>query len=570
MSRPHDRIADRYLLEERVGTGGMGVVWRAHDERLGREVALKELYRPANLNQADADVAALRAMREARITARLHHPHAVPVFDVVDHDGQPCLVMQYFPSRSLADVLAERGALGHREVARIGTEVAAALAEAHRLGVVHRDVKPANVLIGDDGTAKISDFGIAHALGDTALTATGMVTGTPAYLAPEAARGEPATPASDVFSLGSTLYAALEGAPPFGTSENPMALLHRVAAGEVLPPRRPGPLTPLLQRMLARRPEDRPSMAEVAGELQAPLEMSGEPHDGTRVAAPLPVALAAAGGPASGDPGGATGLDALWPPDPAHGDGPEEPVGPEEAEEAPARRRRSLPLVLALVAAVAALALGFRLLSDDDPDPPTSAAPATSVATPSDAAPTPSATPSPRPSATASPSPSPTAAETTPAPKPTTRAPKPTTRAPEPTTRAPEPTTRAPEPTTRAPKPTPAAPAAGAATSAQLESAVESYYSLLPGNTDAGWSRLTDRYRRTTATSRGYYESFWGAIDRVRLSDVSGRAPGTVTATVRYDYEDGRVYVERTSYRLVEDDGILKIDRSTVLESRQS
>jgi len=312
-------------------------------------------------------------------------------------------------------------------------------------------------------------------------------------------------------------------------------------------------------------------MAEVAGELQAPLDVSAEPHDGTRLAAPLPVALAAAGGPASGAPGGATGLDALWPPEPAHGDDPEEPVGPEqadEAEEAPARRRRSLPLVLALVAAVAALALGYGLLSDDDPEPPTSAGPATSAATPSDAAPsdaapTPSATPSPRPSATASTSPSPTAAETT-------RAPEPTTRAPEPTTRAPEPTTRAPEPTTRAPEPTSAAPAAGAATSAQLESAVESYYSLLPGNTDAGWNRLTDRYRRTTATSRGYYESFWGAIDRVRLSDVSGRAPGAVTATVRYDYEDGRVYVERTSYRLVEDDGILKIDRSTVLESRQS
>src|SRR4051794_4773885 len=98
MSRRDDRIADRYLLRERVGTGGMGVVWRAHDERLGREVALKELHRPANLGEADADVAALRAMREARITARLHHPHAVPVFDVVDHDGQPCLVMQYFPS----------------------------------------------------------------------------------------------------------------------------------------------------------------------------------------------------------------------------------------------------------------------------------------------------------------------------------------------------------------------------------------------------------------------------------------------------------------------------------------
>jgi eukaryotic-like serine/threonine-protein kinase len=553
MSRAHDRIAGRYLLQERVGTGGMGVVWRAHDERLGREVAVKELYRPANLDQAEADVATLRAMREARITARLHHPHAVPVFDVVDHDGQPYLVMQYFPSRSLADLLAEHGSLEPAEVARIGSEVAAALADAHRLDVVHRDVKPANVLIGDDGTAKISDFGIAHALGDASLTSTGMVTGTPAYLAPEAARGEPATPASDVFSLGSTLFAALEGAPPFGTSENPMALLHRVAGGNVLPPQRPGPLTPLLQRMLAKRPQDRPTMAEVADALREPLPGSLEPPAEALVAAPPAVALATAGGPASGDDGGGGGLDALWPPEPAQPDDPTQALGPDEP--GPRRSRRPLLVLLALLAAAAAVALGLSLLSDRGAAPTTAQSPST-AATPSDAAPTFSATPSPTPSRPASTSPKPTPTKTTP----TKPAPTKTSAAPKP-----KPTTQAPKPTT----PAPAAPAGGAATAGQLEAAVEGYYALLPGDTDAGWSRLTDRYRRTTATSRSYYESFWGAVDSVRVSDVSGRSPGTVTATVRYDYEDGRVYVERTRYRLVEDDGRLKIDQSTVLSSRQ-
>ena len=210
-------IAGRYRLMNRIGSGGMGHVWLAWDERLNRAVAVKQLHSPVGLPEAEARVAHDRAMREARITARLHHPNAVPVFDVVDHEGQPCLVMQYLPSRSLQAVLTERGPLPAREVARIGSELAAALAAAHRADIVHRDVKPGNVLVADDGTARITDFGISHALGDASLTSTGMVTGTPAYLAPEVARGTSSSAASDVFSLGATLYAAVEGPPPFGT-----------------------------------------------------------------------------------------------------------------------------------------------------------------------------------------------------------------------------------------------------------------------------------------------------------------------------------------------------------------
>ena len=179
MSGRDDVIAGRYLLLERIGAGGMGHVWRAHDERLDREVAVKQLHARPDAGEDDAAEGYERAMREARITARLHHPHAVPVFDVVEDDAQPCLIMQHYPSSSLAEVLAQRGRMPTAEVARISGEVASALAAAHRAGIVHRDVKPANVLIAQDGTAKITDFGISHALGDISLTLTGMVTGTP-------------------------------------------------------------------------------------------------------------------------------------------------------------------------------------------------------------------------------------------------------------------------------------------------------------------------------------------------------------------------------------------------------
>ena len=189
MSEQRDLLAGRYRLQHRIGSGGMGHVWLAWDERLSRAVAIKQLRALAELPEAEADVAHQRAMREARITARLEHPNAVPVFDVVDHEGQPCLVMQYVPSRSLQEILRAEGTLAPLRVARVGTEVAAALAAAHAAEIVHRDVKPGNILITDDGTALITDFGISRAFGDTSLTSTGMLTGTPAYLAPEVARG---------------------------------------------------------------------------------------------------------------------------------------------------------------------------------------------------------------------------------------------------------------------------------------------------------------------------------------------------------------------------------------------
>ena len=167
------------------------------------------------------------------------------------------------PVAKPAGLARRAGRLDVAEIARIGSEVASALAVAHDAGIVHRDVKPGNILVDDHGSAKITDFGISHALGDVTLTSTGMVTGTPAYLAPEVARGEPTGYPADVFSLGATLYTAIEGAPPVGTSENPIAVLHQVASGKLNPPSRSNPLGPVLERMLALDPAARPSMGEV-------------------------------------------------------------------------------------------------------------------------------------------------------------------------------------------------------------------------------------------------------------------------------------------------------------------
>ncbi|MQA79028.1 MAG: protein kinase [Streptosporangiales bacterium] len=251
-------IAGRYRLDERVGSGGMGVVWSATDQKLGRVVAIKRGW------VAGGDEGSTRrAEREARIAARLHHPHVITLHDVEsDDDDTRWLVMEYFPSRSLADILGHRGTLPERDVARLGAQIAGALEAVHAQGVVHRDVKPGNVLVGDDGVAKLTDFGIARpAWGDVTLTSSGGFGGTPAYFAPEVARGAEPTEASDVFSLGATLFTAVEGAPPFGEPDNPAAMLGRAAAGEVTPTRRSHGLVPVLTALLATDPARRPTAA---------------------------------------------------------------------------------------------------------------------------------------------------------------------------------------------------------------------------------------------------------------------------------------------------------------------
>ncbi|MDS0133248.1 MULTISPECIES: serine/threonine-protein kinase [unclassified Amycolatopsis] len=271
------RIRDRYRLVEPIGGGAMGTVWRAQDEKLDRTVAIKELLLPHDHDEQRTQEAKNRAMREARIAARLQHSHAITVFAVLEEEDRPWLVMEYLPSKSLALVLGEEPATVDDAI-RVGVQISSALAGAHRAGVVHRDVKPANILVSEDGTAKITDFGISRAIGDVKLTATGEIAGTPAYLAPEVARGEDADFAADVFSLGATLYAAVEGQSPYGTADNPIALLYKASSGEIVPPEKAGRLTPLLVRMLASEPAERPSMDEVEQELRALLP-DAEPGD---------------------------------------------------------------------------------------------------------------------------------------------------------------------------------------------------------------------------------------------------------------------------------------------------
>jgi hypothetical protein len=269
MTEEGQLLAGRYRLIRRIGTGAMGVVWQGHDERLHRSVAIKKLLLRPDLPQDKAAEALARCLREGRIAARLQHPNAITVFDVVDEDGVPNLVMEYVPSRSMATAIAEDGPLAPGDAAAIGAHVATALAAAHDAGIVHRDITPGNVLLGEDGSVKLTDFGISQAADDAAMTKTGLVAGTPAYLAPEVAHGGAPTPASDVFSLGATLYTAVEGAPPFGKAPNVLALLHAVAGGEINPPRRSGPLTDVLLALLAADPQARPTAAQAHDLLDA-------------------------------------------------------------------------------------------------------------------------------------------------------------------------------------------------------------------------------------------------------------------------------------------------------------
>ncbi|MGQ0716330.1 MAG: serine/threonine-protein kinase [Pseudonocardiales bacterium] len=328
---------------DRIGSGGMGVVWQAMDERLQRLVAVKQLLLQPDLSPRATDEARLRALREARIAARLQHPNAIIVYDVAEHDGEPCLVMEYLPSRSLAAVLAERCFLPVSEVASIGGQVASALAAAHAAQIVHRDVKPGNILITDEGTAKITDFGVSRAAGDVTVTQTGMMAGTPAYLAPEVARGQVPTPASDVFSLGATLYAAVEGQAPFGDNINQLALLHAVAAGEVPPPRHAGPLFAVLMSLLAKDPAARPDMRRASLQLATAIaarpvhrSVAGPPRP-TRVTATPPPTLPSAPLPASPPAAGFPPADPP-PADPRPADPP--PADPRPADPPPAGRFR--------------------------------------------------------------------------------------------------------------------------------------------------------------------------------------------------------------------------------------
>jgi serine/threonine protein kinase len=272
----------------------MGAVWLGRDDVLGRDVALKRIGMVPGASSPDLE----RAEREARLAARLNHPHVVAIYDLVEDGDDHWLVMEYVEGVTLAALITRDGALTADEAAQLMRQAADALAAAHAAGIVHRDVKPSNMLVNPDGEVKLSDFGIARAEADASLTQTGLVTGSPAYLAPEVASGATATEAADVWSLGASLFHALSGHPPYDVSENLMGALYRIVHEE--PPRLadPGWLAPVLEHTMTRDPSDRWSMAQVRDFLDqghdvtmhpAPQVVAGDEDGGTRILQATPV-----------------------------------------------------------------------------------------------------------------------------------------------------------------------------------------------------------------------------------------------------------------------------------------
>ncbi|MFD4422064.1 serine/threonine-protein kinase [Agromyces sp. NPDC058484] len=602
MSTPSTLIADRYRLVKLLGTGGMGVVWEAWDERLERRVALKMLRTQPELTDLEREAATNRAMREARITAGLHHEHAVTVFDVVEHDGRPCLVMQLVESTLLSNLLREHGTLTPPETARIGAHVSSALASAHKMRIVHRDVKPGNVLITEDGSAMISDFGISHALGDATTTATGMMRCTPAYLAPEVASGQQQSSfASDVFSLGSTLYAMLEGGPPFGADDNAFALLHKVARGDFPASTHAGALGPLLRDMLSADPKRRPSMKSVASRLAAISQ-------GTDAAASvLPT-----------EPLGAAAADLVVDGSPVvTAEEPESEAPTVEAPTVEAQTVEALTVEAPTAEAPAAEAPAAEATTTEAPTAEAPAAEATTTEAPTAVVPAAdtdrlagAATSPPLAWLTQSPQSPPPTDEPTPGPPPIRRrradalvgilvlvallvlgglslfgplrpdagtAGGPGTEESPSTSQTPEaatetPATRSPEaqppvapstPPQEAEEPPPAPPSA----EQQVVDAVTTYYATVPGDLDTGWSMLTADYQQNHVGGRNAYGAFWGAVANMRISDVTASAADAAQATLVYNFTDGRAVREVTAYQLVDEGGVLKIAATEVISS---
>ena len=253
---PGTVVGGRYTLSAAIGHGGMGTVWRATDTQLNRPVAVKEVVTPPGIAPEDRDAMYERMLREARAAAMLSHPGVVQVYDVVTDGDRPWIVMELLDARSLSDVVLEDGPLAPRAVAKIGVTLLGALEVAHAAGILHRDVKPANVLICTDGRCVLTDFGVARMPTDQQLTTPGMVLGSPHFISPERAMGASFGPPSDLFSLGVTLYCAVEGQPPFDKGD-PIATMHSVVEDEPRPPQRAGVLTEVLYGLLEKDPNRR-------------------------------------------------------------------------------------------------------------------------------------------------------------------------------------------------------------------------------------------------------------------------------------------------------------------------
>jgi eukaryotic-like serine/threonine-protein kinase len=477
-------IGGRYTLDRQIGRGGMGSVWLGRDEVLGRPVALKRIGVAPGASSPDL----LRAEREARIAASLNHPNIVGVFDLVDDGDQRYLVMEYIDGRTLADLVRDQGALPVREAARILAQVAGALTAAHAQHVVHRDVKPSNILVRADGEAKLSDFGIARSEADESLTQTGLVTGSPAYLSPEVASGKLATPASDVWSLGATLFHALAGRPPYDVGDNVLGALYQIVNEP--PPRleSAGELTPVLLATMSHDPRRRWTMEDVAQALEL-------------VAAEADPAAVAAAGPRTAP----VGLPPVPQDDPATQRLPlgAAPATPAPASAAPAsepatpvptrsgsrvdeERRRRTPVVPILVGIVILVLLGIIgvLVMLDDPQAPDAA---------------------------------PGADETSASPPPSTPSPSSDPPSSEPTTDEP-------------------------VTAQEIEDFASGYVTTAAADVRAGFQQLTPRFQAESGGLSGY-RGFWGDVTDVQVQSVTAD-PENLTVTYTYAYtkpDRGRV-----------------------------
>ncbi len=509
-----DSIAGRYRVVRAVGKGGMGTVWLCTDETLHRQVAVKQVGTVPGESPGDT----ARAMREARLAAALNHKNAVSIYDVVEHAGSTWLVMEYVPSRTLSELIASEGRLATERVAHIGAQVAAALSSAHALGIVHRDIKPGNILVSDDDTAKISDFGIARGHQDLQLTQTGLVSGTPAFFSPELARGEDPTFASDVWALGITLYTATEGSPPYETQSNPLAMLSAITREPIPPPTHAGVLTGPLAGMLHPDASERSTMSEALAALRAAQAPSGTEGDASWEATALmgsPAAAAVAYDatstfqqpeePTADRHQPAPALASTW-----SADGGDSPP-PDDSDERGGRGRLAMAL-LALLVLVGAGALLWNVvdLGGDGGEDPTSANSSTTGG--------PNANPG-------------QGNQNTPPPE-------------EESSTNEETTSTTDEQTTSTTEEPPAGDPVAFA---------ESYFAVVPGDTDAGWNQLTPSFQ--AETGRESYDDFWGPIESVALSNVESLDDETVQYQIVYQYEDGTESGQETKQLTLEPAG---------------
>ncbi|MDT0610222.1 serine/threonine-protein kinase [Streptomyces lancefieldiae] len=280
-------LAGRYRLGDVLGRGGMGTVWRAEDETLGRTVAVKELRFPGNIDEEEKRRLITRTLREAKAIARIRNNSAVTVYDVVEEDDRPWIVMELVEGKSLAEAIREDGLLEPRRAAEVGLAVLDVLRSAHREGILHRDVKPSNVLIAEDGRVVLTDFGIAQVEGDPSITSTGMLVGAPSYISPERARGHKPGPAADLWSLGGLLYAAVEGTPPYDKG-SAIATLTAVMTENLEEPKNAGPLRDVIYGLLTKDPAQRLDDAGARAMLNKVIHApEAEPVEATKVV-PLP------------------------------------------------------------------------------------------------------------------------------------------------------------------------------------------------------------------------------------------------------------------------------------------